>query len=283
MEVIRFLQSFHTPLLDSFAQTITMIGEDSFFIILALVVIWCINKKEGWRLGLIALSSGALNAGLKQIFKIQRPIGGEGVRSLRLETAGGYSFPSGHTQFTASVWTKLALMVKKRWFSIMASILIVLVGLSRIYLGVHFPSDVIAGLIIGILWVLLFDKILTWMEDKPESLLVLAALILLSLPFFLNADYFKIAATITGLLIGGYLEKRYLHFQEKAPLLIQIIKVLSGLLGVLVIKNGLKAILPQSLYSDACRYFLIGFFAMFIAPYFFGFLSKKSHHSSLNK
>lgn len=280
MEVIRFVQSFHTPLLDFLAQAITVIGEDSFFIILAVIIIWCLNKKEGWRLGLIALSSGALNAGVKQIFKIQRPIGGEGIRSLRLETAGGYSFPSGHTQFTASIWTKLALMVKKRWFSVSATVLIVLVGLSRIYLGVHFPSDVIAGLIIGILWALIFDKILMWMEEKPESFLVLSALILVSLPFFLNADYFKIAGTLVGLLIGGYLEKRYLHFQEQAPLLIQIIKVLSGLLGILALKSGLKAILPQSLYSDALRYFLIGFFAMFIAPYFFGFLTKKSHHST---
>lgn len=280
MEVIRFVQSFHTPLFDSLAQAITMVGEDTFFIILALVIIWCINKKEGWHLGLIALSSGALNAGIKQIFKIQRPIGGEDIRSLRLETAGGYSFPSGHTQFTASIWTKLALMVKGHWFSILAAILIVLVGLSRIYLGVHYLSDVIAGLIIGILWALIFDKILTWMEERPESLLVLSALILASLPFFLNADYFKIAGTLVGLLLGGYLEKRYLHFQEKAPLLIQIIKVLSGLIGVLAIKSGLKAILPASLYSDALRYFLIGLFAMFIAPYFFGFLTKNSDQTT---
>ncbi|HHY18918.1 MAG TPA: phosphatase PAP2 family protein, partial [Firmicutes bacterium] len=192
MEFIRIIQSVHSPFLDSLAKVITMLGEDTFFIVLAVVMIWCVNKKSGWRLGLIALSSGALNAGLKQIFKIERPIGQEGIRSLRLETAGGYSFPSGHSQFTASVWTKLATLINQTWFYVVASIVIVLVGLSRIYLGVHFLSDVLAGLLIGIAWALVFDQILDFLEQKPLYLSLLGVLLVISLPFFPVADYYKV-------------------------------------------------------------------------------------------
>lgn len=275
MEFIRIIQSVHSPFLDSLAQVITMLGEDTFFIVLAVVMIWCVNKKSGWRLGLIALSSGALNAGLKQVFKIERPIGQEGIRSLRLETAGGYSFPSGHSQFTASVWTKLATLINQTWFYVVASIIIVLVGLSRIYLGVHFLTDVLAGLLIGIAWALVFDKILDFLEQKPLYLSLFGVLLVISLPFFPVADYYKVAGTIVGLVFGYLLEQKYVNFKEKAPFSSQIVKVLIGLLGVFAIKNGLKIILPSSLYSDAFRYMLIGIWTMAAAPYLFNFLPQR--------
>lgn len=275
MEFIRFVQSFHSPFLDTLAQLITSLGEDYFFIVIAAITIWCINKKIGWRLGMIALSSAALNAGLKQIFRIERPIGGYGIRSLRLETAGGYSFPSGHSQFTASIWTAIAKYLDKSWFYFLAGIVMSLVGLSRIYLGVHFISDVIAGLAIGIIWAFLADYLLGLLEKKPTYLYLLGALIIALMPFLPLPDFYKVGGTVLGLIIGYLLEKRYVNYCEKAPLWVQLLKIILGLAGVLAIKEGLKLLLPSLLLSDALRYLVIGVWVTALAPYLFTFLPHK--------
>jgi membrane-associated phospholipid phosphatase len=103
-----------------------------------------------------------LNPLLKNIFRVGRPIGVEGIASLRLHTAGGYAFPSGHTQGAASFWTALMISVKKKGIYGFGSAAIVLVAFSRMYLGVHWPTDVIGGIAAGVLWVLLVNKVFDW-------------------------------------------------------------------------------------------------------------------------
>ena len=266
LEVIRYLQSFSSPFMDMFAQGITMLGEDTLFILLAVILIWCVDKKFGYKFGFVALTSALVNITLKNIFKSPRPVGQEGIRSLRLETADGYSFPSGHSQFAATSWTTLALHLRKRWFSILAGVLIVLVGLSRLYLGVHWPVDVVFGIAIGAIWAFLGSKIIDLLEEKPVSYLVLGAALLLALPIFQNADYFKVVAACSGICIGIFLEGKYVGYTVKAPLLIQLIKALLGVAVLLGIQNGLKLILPDKLISHGLRYFLIGIWATFLAP-----------------
>ncbi|HHV62157.1 MAG TPA: hypothetical protein GXX51_05910 [Firmicutes bacterium] len=116
-----------------------MIGEDNFFIIVFTITFWCLNKNFGYRLGFTYLSSAIVNVALKETFRIPRPIGRPGIRSLRLETAGDYSFPSGHAQATATLWTSIMIKVRKRW----------------LYLGVHTLADVTGGMIVGVCWVLI--------------------------------------------------------------------------------------------------------------------------------
>ena len=118
IEIIVFVQSVSNPFLDSFFQLITMIGEDTFFIIMVALVYWCINKDFGYKMGFAYLTSGVLNTVIKEILRVPRPIGHPRVRSLRVETAGGYSFPSGHTQQTTVFWCSWMLRFSKRWLSI---------------------------------------------------------------------------------------------------------------------------------------------------------------------
>ena len=139
MEIIYFIQSFSNPFLDRFFQMITMLGEDLFFIIVVGIVFWTVSKRFAYQMAFVYLGSGLLNWLIKEIFKVPRIIGQEGVRSLRVETAGGYSFPSGHTQTSASFWTLLMTRYRKIWFYILAVIIMILIGVSRLYLGVSPP------------------------------------------------------------------------------------------------------------------------------------------------
>src|SRR5690554_3781038 len=116
MELIYMIQTYSNNFLDTFFQIVTMMGEDTFFIIVVGIVFWTVNKRFAYQMAFVYLSSGLINWFIKEIFKVTRIIGMEGVRSLRVETAGGYSFPSGHTQSAASFWTLLMLKFKKRYF-----------------------------------------------------------------------------------------------------------------------------------------------------------------------
>lgn len=271
MEIIKFIQSFSNPFLDHVFTLATMMGEDTFFILVFTVVFWCIDKKFGYKLGFACLSSIMLNMGLKECFKVPRPIGQPGIRSLRLETAGGYSFPSGHTQSTASLWTSIAVKFRRKYVSAAGIVLTLLVGVSRLYLGVHFPSDVIFGALFGVCWVFLANWIFDMAEEKGKRFAVLLFIIpAVVLPAIFNtSDCMKASGTIVGLTAGYLIESRYIRFDVKGPFIIQAVKYIIGIAGLIVIKVVLKQLLPQVPVSDFLRYMLIGLWAAAIAPWLF--------------
>ena len=104
LNIIRAIQSIANPFLDGLFQFITMFGEEAILIPLIAVIYWSFNKKMAEYIAYASLTSVLVNGAIKDIFKAKRPIGEPGIRSLRVETATGYSFPSGHTQGTASFW-----------------------------------------------------------------------------------------------------------------------------------------------------------------------------------
>ena len=170
--ILKYVQSFSNETLDSFFEIITMLGEEWFFIILFAIFFWCFNKSFGYKLAFICLTSAAINTIIKEIVKLPRPIGYEGIKSIRVETAEGYSFPSGHTQQSSSLFATLMIEFKKKWLYFIGALGILLVGFSRMYLGVHWPSDVIGGLIIGILWTMIAIKIFDWSKDRGNPMLL---------------------------------------------------------------------------------------------------------------
>lgn len=279
MEVIRFIQSFSSPFLDAFFQGITMLGEDPFYVAVISYIFWCIDKRFGYRLGLALLSSITLNVSVKEIFRIPRPIGQPGIRSLRVETAGGYSFPSGHTQNAASFWAYMMLKYRKRWLTAFGALVILLVALSRVYLGVHTPVDVLGGMAFGVLWVLISNAMFDYVDrtGKYFYLLLFLTPVWVGLFFASSADYFKAAGIFSGFLAGYVVESRYIRYEVKAPLWKQIVKYGIGLAGLLVLMVLLKPLLPKGVISDFIRYFLMGLWVTVPAPWLFKrFLSPKT-------
>ena len=115
LNIIRAIQSIANPFLDGLFQFITMFGEEAILIPLIAVIYWAFNKRMGEFIAYASLTSVLVNGAIKDIFKAKRPIGEPGIRSLRVETATGYSFPSGHTQGTASFWSAIAIYLKKNY------------------------------------------------------------------------------------------------------------------------------------------------------------------------
>ena len=151
LEILRHIQSISNPFFDFLFQLITICGEQIVLIVIISIIYWALDKKFGEYIAYSVLTSVLVNNAIKDIFKLKRPIGEEGIRTLREETATGYSFPSGHTQGAASFYGSMAIYMKKKAMYIIATIMIVLIGFSRLYLGVHYPKDVIVGAILGVL------------------------------------------------------------------------------------------------------------------------------------
>ncbi len=166
--ILRFLHRIATPFLDLLANGASFFGEETFVIAIVLLVFWNINKQKGFALYMNVLTSVLIMGILKAVVRAPRPfVVLEEIAGKRMGTATGYSFPSGHTTTAASFYTSLALLLKKRICSIIAAIMIVLVGVSRLYLGVHWPNDVFAGLLIGVsISFLLYRWSLQLFEDR---------------------------------------------------------------------------------------------------------------------
>ena len=118
LNIIRSIQSIASPFLDGLFQLITMFGEEAILIPLIAVIYWTFNKKMGEYIAYSSLTSVLINGAVKDVFKAKRPIGEPGIRSLRVETATGYSFPSGHTQTATTFWTSLMIIFRQKWMYI---------------------------------------------------------------------------------------------------------------------------------------------------------------------
>lgn len=268
LEILKFVQSFSNPYLDRFFELITILGEDISFIIVIGVFYWCFNKTIGYKLAFVYLTSGAINTIIKEIVKFPRPIGYEGIRSIRVQTAGGYSFPSGHTQQVTSLFTALMIEFKKKWLYLIGVSAICLVGFSRMYLGVHWPTDVLGGLIIGLLWTITAIKVFDWSKNKEKPLLlgVLVIPMLICLLIFQTPTYYKAVGALTALWVGYTIDNKYIHYITKAVWWKQVIKLVIGFSGLVLIRVYIKKLLPLTIYSDFIRYALMGIWMTLLTP-----------------
>lgn len=156
----------------------SFLGTEEFYILILPILYWCIDAGLGIRVGVIMLSGSSLNFIFKLAFTGPRPYWiSTDVKPLWAETSFG--IPSGHAQQSVTVWGFMAAYLRRGWAWIFAGFLMLMIGLSRVFLGAHFFRDVIMGWLIGgvLLWIFMryWDSVAGWAARQPLGRQILYA------------------------------------------------------------------------------------------------------------
>lgn len=278
LALIRALQSVHGPVLDTVFRAITFLGNEEFYLVVLPMVYWCIDTRTGARLFLVFVPSSFLNALLKGVFCQPRPFVLD--PSVQLAEAEGYCLPSGHSQGAVVLWGTLAATLRKRWLWALAAVLSLMIGFSRVYLGVHFPHSVLVGWAIGAvivaLYVLLDRPVSDWLSRAQIGVqLALAIAVPLVLVLLVpTPDSAVSLGALMGAAVGLALARRWVRFSVSGPWWQRVLRFLVGALGLALLYAGLKAVFPldgEPLYfaMRTLRYALVGLWGTFIAPMLF--------------
>lgn len=273
IELLATIQQIKNPFFDGFFTLVTMSAEETFFIVLAAWFMWCQNKQLAHSVGLAFLTSTVFNPTLKSLFAVERPIGVAGVESMRVHTAEGYAFPSGHTQGATSFWFAFWLYLKTPWVAVVSFSMIALVAFSRLYLGVHWFTDVIGGVVFGIIWVFFVSTLFQYLQSKGKEVWLWCIVLPFFVPFFVYPDNAPLAVSLgasVGFLAGYFVDKHALRYGVKGVWWQQALKLVLGLAVLIALKEGLKWVLVlDEHYADLLRYMVIGFWLTAGAPWLF--------------
>jgi len=300
MELLKLIEGIRTPFLDTVFGALTHLGGETVFMAVAIVLFWCVSKKNGYFILMTGFLGTVLNQFLKLSFRIPRPwVLDESftiVESARAE-ATGYSFPSGHTQNITGTFGGLARAYKNKALRIGSVAIVLLVAFSRMYLGVHTPLDVGVSLVIGTVLVLLLYPAFEKWYDSPKAMnSVLIAMAAIAIAYTLYVELkvwpadidphnlasgikngYTLSGASLGMLLCYNLDKKYLNFRTEAPIGAQIVKCVVGLGLVVAIKalakGPLAALFGGHQLATAVRYFLIVFFAAYIWPLCFPYIT----------
>jgi hypothetical protein len=194
-----------TEELTFFFKGVTYLGSEYIPLFLIPTLYWGVDKKAGIKLFIITIASFYIGYLLKNAFALERP-----PIALRLVEAGGFGFPSGHAMTATVVWGFLLLYIRRIYVSISSIAIILLVASSRLYLGVHYPIDVLGGIACGAI-ILVLGEIASGYIEKYKAFtpyLGIATVGLAILASFLHKelDVCWGMGLISGAIIGSLIE-----------------------------------------------------------------------------
>jgi membrane-associated phospholipid phosphatase len=279
-------QSYSSEWLVAIFTVFTFLGYEEFYLLLLPLIYWCVDKPIGIGLGYLSLLSAWFNSVVKYLFGIPRPADPH-LDVPRPETSP--SFPSGHAQGAVVNWGYLAVRFRKPAVWVLAIIMFLGIGLSRIVLGVHFPQDVIGGWLIGLVLLVVYAwaeaPIRRWVSglDTPVQL-ALAIGVPVVLIFLHPADtegLYPVEGSVTamsalvGFGVGLVMERLYVRFGMEGEWWRRALRLLVGLIVVALVYFGPRTLLPEEMAHGLevvvrfVRYALVGWVVAFACPWLF--------------
>lgn len=302
MSFLYFLEDLRNPVLDFFFSIITLFGEETVFMAAGMIVFWCVDKYKGYYLLFVGFLGTVINQFLKMLCRVPRPWVRDPnftiVESAR-EAAAGYSFPSGHTQTSVGLFGGIARMTKSTALRTGMLVLAGLVALSRMYLGVHTPADVLVSIGIAAALIFLGHPLFEKAKKSPKVMYgILFSFVAIMIgylcfvycyPFPADVDAhnllsaqkngYTLLGCAVGLLLTYTVDLKWTRFETKAVWWAQLIKAVGGILLVVAAKELLRAPLDAlfggHLAARSVRYFLMVVIGGILWPMTFRFFPKK--------
>ncbi len=274
--VLRFFEALRRPLLDALFQAFSALGEETAVAAAVALVYICFSRRTGEQALITLLTASAAAAGLKGAVRRLRPYAAgtvtrvelHGILASTLNLDADMSFPSGHAVASAAFGASLALRLKRLPVTLPAAVLPLLVGLSRVYLGVHNPSDVLAGLALGLLAALAWQAVFTRFFGGRLYVFAAAALLCIPLLFFertATGSAVRLTALLLGAAAGLLTEDTFARLGDAAGWKARALRLLitGAFAGA--------AFLPAHLFLPAaggvlCKYAAGAFAALGLAP-----------------
>ena len=297
MEFLYYLEKIRIPGLNEFMLGITHLGDETAFLVAALILIWCVDKRTGYYVMSVGFLGTIANQFMKLWFRIPRPwVMDENFAILEQarEGASGYSFPSGHTQSSVGTFGSIAYTTKNKKIQCFCVMAVILVPFSRMYVGVHTPLDVGVAVMMAVTLILALKPIVLG-KNRIAFISFLGVMVIVSIAFLCFVELYpfpsdidphnmesglKNAYTLLGAIIGMIVvyivDEKWIHFPTEAIWWAQIIKAAVGLGLVLAVKSGLKAPIEGllgNLTGRAVRYFLVVIVAGVVWPLSFRWFS----------
>lgn len=272
----------------SFMSFFSLFGEELPLILIVGFLYWSYDKQLGRKVGLIAIMGLTWNTMIKNIVIRRRPyFDHEGIDILRVVepeadiydiSAQGYSFPSAHSTNAVTVFGSLAINLRKRWFTVIAIVIPLLTGISRFVVGAHYPTDVLAGWMLGLISVVLVQ---TFQMRVKSTLTLYGILLVTAVPGFFyctSADYYTAVGLMIGFMGGTLLDDYCVHFEDTRKPLLMAVRLLGGLVVYLVVNTALKLPFSDEFLSNGstaalmvrcARYAIVSFIGFGVYPMLF--------------
>ena len=266
INLIEWLQKSMGTVGETIAKALSFIGGETVMLLVLLIVLFCYKKEAGKRVGFSILAASMWFPMIKNIVLRVRPyiataqnVDGtmvEGrIKALSKVEADadlwdsvqqGYSFPSGHSANAVAMYGSIAREVRKKWMWWLAVILPLLIGLSRFAVGVHYPTDVLAGWVIGLLAIgfgVLLEK---YVKTEWLRYAILLAISLPGIFWCTSRDYFTSLGLLIGMTAAVPYEKKYVNFRDTRNVWAMILRVL----GAFAIYAGLNKALKMPFSAE---------------------------------
>ncbi len=274
IEIVRFFYNIDLKIFDFLFKFFTLFGEAFVIVLFVAIIYLCIDKKQGERFAFNLLFSIGLNGLIKGIIDRPRPYEKYSditpKNSFLGKTHTGASFPSGHTQSASTFFYTGASIIKKNYLYVVATILVSLVAISRLYMGVHYFTDVLVGFLLGGIIVFISNIIFDKFYDKKYLLYTIFGIVLVSLSFLVKertiSDYIKTIGIYFGFIFGTYIENKYINLKMPKSVFKKVLRIIIGALIIGVIYIGLKLIPINLIIYDGIRYFIVGFSCFTLLP-----------------
>lgn len=281
MALIRWLQELMPgPGWAAFWILTTKLYSETVALVLFPLVYWLAGRAFARLFATLFLAQLWLNTGLKALLALPRPPAE--VVIAPIDAGGPYGFPSGHAQGAAVTYGALAAAVQRRWFTALASLAIFLVGISRVYLGVHYPADVLGGWAVGLAFLWAGWRGAPWLAERLAAVpwvgrLALAVLVPAAMAALYGAlpataalglqDIFAAMGALAGFWAGSLAEERWVGYDPHTPWPQRLLRVVLGAAALLALRVALKVALPAGLWFTFLRYGLLAGAATCLLPW----------------